>query len=145
MQDLARFFAYLTGVIVVSMAIMLTSNRFLEFVSDPGWPGLATLLAFGFLYLNLAYASIKRYIRKVPAPTNLHYVLALFIFLPPAIWILSLSNYTEGSELILTLTLLFACGLGTFYGNRRGIRERYEFIQKLKAKQEAMRAAEKTD
>jgi len=135
MQDGARFFAYVTWVVMVSLAIILASNPFLNYVADPGWIGLATLLAFGFVYLNLAYAAIKRYIRKVPEPTNKHYLLAFFIFLPAALWILAISESAGGSELILIVILAFSCWLGTFYGNRAGIKARYEYIQKLKARQ----------
>lgn len=133
--DGSRFFAYATWVIMVSLAIVLTANRFLSFVADPGWPGLVTLLVFGFVYLNFTYAAIRRFIMKVAEPTNEHYLLSALIFLPAAAWILLFSTYTEGSEFILTAVLLLACGLGTYYGNRAGIRKRYEYIQKLKEKQ----------
>jgi uncharacterized membrane protein YoaK (UPF0700 family) len=135
MQDSARFFAYATWVIMISLGIILASNPFLVYVSNPGWIGLATLLAVGFVYLNLSYAAIKRYITKVPEPTNNHIVLATIIFLPAAIWIYAISENAGGSELILILVVAFACGLGTFYGNRAGIRARYEYIQKVKERQ----------
>jgi len=136
MLDPSRFFAYFTWVIMISLAIVLTSNRFLSFVADPGWPGLVTLLVFGFIYMNFCYAAIKRFIMKVPEPTNQHYLLGASIFLPPAIWILFVSGHTAGSEFILIAVLLLACGLGIYYGNRAGIRARYQYIQKLKEKQQ---------
>ncbi|WP_340106891.1 hypothetical protein [Rhodohalobacter sp. 8-1] len=135
MQDTARFFAYATWVIMISLGIILAANPFLVYASDPGWIGLATLLAVGFIYLNLSYAAIKRYITKVPEPTNNHLVLATLIFLPPATWIFAISENAGGSELILILVVGFACGLGTFYGNRAGIRARYEYVQKVKKRQ----------
>lgn len=135
MQDGARFFAYSTWVIMISLAIIIFTNRFLVFASDPGWAGLVTLLAFGFVYLNLTYAVVKRYIRKVPAPTQLHYVLALLTYLPPAVWIIAVSQQVEGSKFILLAVLAVACILGAVYGNRSGIKARYEYIQKLKENQ----------
>lgn len=132
MQDKARFFAYATWVIMISLAIMIFSDQFLHLVAEPGWFGLAVLLAFGFIYMNLTYAAVKRFIRKVPAPTNLHYALGLLIFLPPACWILIVKGGVTTDELLLLAVLLLACGLGVFYGNRAGIRARYEYIQKLK-------------
>jgi hypothetical protein len=135
MQDSARLFAYATWVIMISLGIILASNPFLVYVSDPGWVGLATLLAIGFVYLNLSYAAIKRYITKVPEPTNNHITLAVIIFIPPAVWVYAISENVGGSELILTLVLAFACGLGAFYGNRAGIRARYEYVQKVKERQ----------
>lgn len=135
MQDGARFFAYATWTVMVSLAIILAGNPFLEYVSDPGWIGLVALLVFGFIYLNLSYAAIKRYIRKVPEPTNKHYLLALIIFLPAAIWIFLISESASGSELILIVILAFSCWLGAFYGNRAGIRARHEYVQKIKEMQ----------
>jgi len=135
MQDSARLFAYATWVIMISLGIILASNSFLVYVSDPGWVGLATLLGIGFLYLNLSYAAIKRYITKVPEPTNNHIVLAVIIFIPPAAWIYAISDNAGGSELILILVIAFACGLGAFYGNRAGIKARYEYVQKVKERQ----------
>lgn len=135
MQDGARFFAYATWVVMISLGIILFTNPFLTYVSDPGWIGLAVLLAFGALYLNLTYAAVKRYIRKVPAPTNLHLVLALLIYLPPAIWIMVISEEVVGSEILLLLVLATSCILGAIYGNRSGIKARYEYVQKLKERQ----------
>jgi len=135
MQDAARFFAYATWTVMVSLAIILAGNSFLDYLSDPGWVGLVTLLAFGFIYLNLSYAAIKRYITKVPEPTQKHYLLALIIFLPPAVWIFVISETAGGSELILTVVLAFSCWLGAFYGNRAGIKARAEYVQQAKERQ----------
>ena len=135
MQDAARFFAYATWTVMVSLAIILAGNSFLDYLSVPGWVGLVTLLAFGFIYLNLSYAAIKRYITKVPKPTQKHYLLALIIFLPPAVWIFVISETAGGSELILTVVLAFSCWLGAFYGNRAGIKARAEYVQQAKERQ----------
>ncbi|MGM0458691.1 MAG: hypothetical protein ACQERO_05050 [Bacteroidota bacterium] len=135
MQDSARFFAYTTWVVMISLGIILASNPFLEYLADPGWVGLATLLAIGFVYLNLSYAAIKRYITKVPAPTNRHYILAVISFIPPVTWIFLISDNAGGSEIILTVVIAFACGLGAHYGNRAGIRARHEYVQKIKERQ----------
>lgn len=132
MQDKARLFAYSTWAIMISLAIILFTNRFLTFVAQPGWKGLAILLAFGFVYMNLAYAVVKRYIRKVPAPTQSHYILGILVFLPPACWIVISAAAITTDEILIVVVLALACGLGIYYGNRAGIRARYEYIQKLK-------------
>lgn len=132
MQDKARFFAYSTWVIMISLAIMIFSDQFLHLVSQPGWLGLVVLLCFGLIYMNLAYNAIKRFIRKVPAPTQAHYALGVLIFLPPLCWVLFVRESITSSEMLLLAVLVLACGLGVFYGNRAGIRARYEYIQKLK-------------
>lgn len=136
MQDKARFFAYSTWTIMISLAIILFTNRFLDLVSQPGWQGLVILLAFGFVYMNITYVAVKRYIRKVPTPTNLHYLLGILIFLPPACWIIIAKGMGSTDEILLIVILAFSCGLGIYYGNRAGIKARYEYIQKLKEYQQ---------
>lgn len=136
MQDGARFFAYATWSIMISLAIILFSNRFLDFIAEPGWVGTAVLLGFGFLYLNLTFAAVKRYIRKVPAPTNLHILLSILIFLPPAAWILIFAEAITTTEILVIVVLALSCGLGMFYGNRAGIKARYEYVQAVKERQQ---------
>lgn len=135
MQDGARFFAYSTWSIMVSLAIILFTHGFLDWIKEPGWVGSIVLLAFGFLYLNLSYAAVKRYIRKVPAPTNLHLLLTFIIYLPPFIWILAAEDSVGTTEILLWVVLGIACALGAIYGNKAGIKARYEYVQALKEHQ----------
>ena len=132
MKDGARFFAYATWSVMISLAIILFTNRFLEFITEPGFIGTLVLLAFGFLYLNLTYAAVKRYIRKVPFPTNLHILLTALVFLPPAVWIIVFSDTITTTEILILFVLALSCILGMIYGNRAGIKARYEYIQALK-------------
>lgn len=135
MQDWARFFAYSTWTAMVSLAITIFTHSFLDYVNDPGWVGTFVLLAFGFLYLNLTYAAIKRYIRKVPAPTDTHWLLAAIIYLPPFIWIYASADIISTTEYLLWIVLAIACGMGAYHGNKMGIKARYEYIQALKEQQ----------
>jgi len=132
MKDGARFFAYATWSVMISLAIILFTNRFLEFITEPGFIGTLVLLAFGFLYLNLTYAAVKRYIRKVPFPTNLHMLLTALVFLPPAVWVIVFSDTITTTEILILFVLALSCILGMVYGNRAGIKARYEYIQALK-------------
>jgi len=129
MQHGARLFAYTTWVVMISLAIIIFTNPFLSYVSDPGWIGLLALLGFGFLYLNFSYLAIKRYVRKVPVETRLHFLLAAIIFLPPAIWIAFFTEGIENSVFILLFVLVFACFLGAIYGYRSGKRQQYEYFE----------------
>jgi hypothetical protein len=135
MQDGARFFAYATWTVMISLAIILFTNRFLDFISEPGFTGTLVLLAFGFLYMNLTYAAVKRYIRKVPAPTNLHILLTVLVFLPPAAWVAAFAEPFTTTEILILVVLAISCILGMIYGNRAGIKARYEYIQELKEHQ----------
>lgn len=132
MQDKARFFAYSTWALMISLAIILFSNQFLHLVSEPGWTGYLILIAFGFVYMNLCYAAVKRYIKKVPEPTRMHYLLGVLIALPPAGWIALMRTRFTSTEVLLLAVVLLSCGLGVYYGNRAGIKARYEYVQKLK-------------
>jgi len=129
MQNGARLFAYTTWVVMISLAIIIFTNPFLTYVSDPGWIGLLALLGFGFLYLNFSYLAIKRYVRKVPVETRLHFLLATIIFLPPAIWITFFTEDIENSVFILLFVLVFACFLGAVYGYRSGKRQQYKYFE----------------
>ena len=132
MQDKARFFAYATWTLMISLAIIIFSNQFLYLVSEPGWLGFAILIGFGLLYLNLTYGAVKRFIKKVPAPTKLHILLGFLIFLPPALWILIIRDSFGTTEILLLAVLALSCALGIYYGNRAGIKARYEYVQKIK-------------
>ncbi|MCC5912943.1 MAG: hypothetical protein JJU46_01095 [Balneolaceae bacterium] len=142
MQDGARFFAYSTWSLMISLAIIVTTQGFLSYIYEPGWVGTLVLLGFGFLYLNLAYAAVKRYIRKVPAPTNMHVGLGIIIALPPSVWVYVSADPAVGTtDILIILVLILSCGLGVFYGNRAGIKARYEYIQALKEHQKKMEKA----
>lgn len=95
-------------------------------------------LGFGFLYFNITYAAIKRYIRKVPAPTNTHIALAILIFIPPSGWIVIMDQPINQNDFLLMVVLILSSACGTIYGNRAGIKARYEYVQKLKQFQKDM-------
>ncbi len=132
MQDLPRFFAYTTWAVMISLAIILFTYRFLNLIAEPGLTGTFVLLGFGFLYLNLTFAAVKRYIRKVPAPTNRHILLGILVMIPPAAWILASNEVITTTEILVLVVLALSIGLGVYYGNRAGIKARYEYIQALK-------------
>jgi hypothetical protein len=133
MQDGARFFAYATWAVMISLGIMIFSHQFV-FLTENSTLSLAVwVVAFGVMYGNFTYAAIKRYIKKVPAPTNTHSVLSALIFAPPAAWVLTIGNNSLSINLLIIAVLAGSIAAGNYYGNLRGIKERYEYVQKLKA------------
>jgi len=135
MQDGARFFAYATWAVMISLGIMIFSHQFV-FLTETSLLSLAVwVLAFGVMYGNFTYAAIKRYIKKVPAPTNTHSVLSALIFAPPAAWVLTIGNNSLSLNLLIITVLAGSIAAGNYYGNLRGIKDRYEYVQKLKAYQ----------
>lgn len=135
MQNGSRLFAYSTWVVMISLAIILFTNQFLVFVTDPGWIGLVALLAYGFIYLNFSYLAVKRYIRKLLHESNTPYILALLIFLPAAVWAGFFSEQIEGARGIFIAVIAFSCGLGAYYGRRAGLRQQEEMVKELKKRQ----------
>lgn len=135
MQDGARFFAYATWAVMISLGIMIFSHQFV-FLTKNSLVSLAIwILAFGVMYGNFTYAAIKRYIKKVPAPTNSHMLLSALIFAPPAAWILTIGNNSTLINLLIVSVLAISITAGNHFGNLRGIKDRYEYVQKLKAYQ----------
>lgn len=135
MQDGARFFAYATWAIMISLGIMIFSHQFVFLTENSPLSLAVWVLAFGVMYGNFTYAAIKRYIKKVPAPTNTHMVLSALIFAPPCAWVLTIGNNSLSINLLIIGFLGGAIAAGNYYGNLRGIKERYEYVQKLKAYQ----------
>lgn len=135
MQDGARFFAYATWAVMISLGIMIFSHQFV-FLTESSLISLAIwMLAFGVMYGNFTYAAIKRYIKKVPAPTNSHLLLSALIFAPPTAWILTIGNNSLTIKLLIIAVLGGSIATGNHYGNLRGIKDRYDYVQKLKAHQ----------
>jgi uncharacterized membrane protein YoaK (UPF0700 family) len=132
MLDGARFFAYATWAIMISLGIMIFSHQFV-FLTDNSPVSLAIcVLAFGVMYGNFTYAAIKRYIKKVPTPPNTHMLLSALIFAPPAAWLLTIGNNPISINLLIIAVLAGSIVLGNHFGNIRGIKDRYDYVQKLK-------------
>jgi hypothetical protein len=131
MTNGARLFAYTTWVLMISLAIIIFTDSFLVYVNDPGWVGLAALLAYGFIYLNFSYLSIKRFVRKVSDDTMLHFVLAFLIYLPPAVWVAFVSENSEGITFIMLIVLAFSTLLGALYGYRAAKRDQMEDSERV--------------
>lgn len=135
MQEGARFFAYSTWALMISLGIIIFTHSFFQFIGQSLFTFAVIPLGFGFLYFNLIYVAIKRFIRKVPAPTNLHIALSVFIFLPPFIWIILMNKPYLIEDFILIIILIIASYFGTTMGNKAGIKARFEFVQQIKEAQ----------
>lgn len=131
MNNGARLFAYTTWVLMISLAIIIFTDSFLIYVNDPGWAGLVALLAYGFIYLNFSYFSIKRFVRKVSEDTMLHFILAFLIYLPPALWVAFISDNSEGIRFIMLIVLAFSALLGAIYGYRAAKRDQKEHTEQV--------------
>lgn len=132
MNNGSRLFAYTTWVLMISLAIIIFTDSFLIYANDPGWVGLLTLLAFGFIYLNFSYLLVKRFIRKIIEDTSLHFILAFLIYLPPAVWVGLFSENIEGARFIMLVVLAFSCILGAIYGYKSAKKEQLKHADIVK-------------
>ncbi len=135
MLDGARFFAYSTWAVLISLAIMIFSYQFLHMTESTLVVLLIWGLVFGAVYFNITYTAIKRYIKKVPAPTKSYMALAGLIFLPPALWMILVGDFIMERDPVIILFLIAGVFLGMNLGHTHGIRVRYEYIQQLKKSQ----------
>jgi len=99
-----RLFAYLNFSLVLSTALILTSNAFVLRSYD-GLPWLiGVALSTGFLYFLLSQKLITRYLQKPTAFANSEWAIALLFALPPIVW---LSLNFELADLEPSLILIF--------------------------------------
>lgn len=136
MLDGARFFAYSTWAILLSLAIMIFSYQFLHLTESTLTALLIWGVVFGALYFNITYSVIKRYIKKVPAPTKSYIALAVLIFIPPALWMILVGDFIAERDLVILLFLVAGVYLGMNIGHTKGIKVRYEYIQQIKQHRE---------
>ncbi|MEX1011042.1 MAG: hypothetical protein WDZ29_03185 [Balneolaceae bacterium] len=135
MNNGARLFAYATWAVMISLAIIVFTGRFLGYLNDPGWIGLVALLAFGFIYINFSYYVSKRYTRKSFDTIPSHYLLAVLIFLPPTAWILLVDDQLGRYTLVPIAVVAIAAGLGCYYGERSGKLDKVVYLEKLQEMQ----------
>src|SRR5690625_2043618 len=102
----ARFFAYSTWAVLISLAIMIFSYQFLHLTESTLVALLIWGLVFGAVDFNFTYTAIKRYIKKVPAPTKSYMALAGLIFLPPALWMILVGDFIIELVLVIIIFLI---------------------------------------
>lgn len=137
-QDYVRIFAYSTWVMMVSSAIILTANFFLIWVDAPGWPGWITLLVLGVAYANLIYSAVRRFIRKVPAPTRQYLLIAVFTLLPALVWVHGFSAVSSVASWKTTVALAAGVAVGLRFGHPAGVKARFEYVQQIKERYRKM-------
>lgn len=122
-----RVIAYLTGCVVVGLAIVIFTHSFFKFANEPGTAGYLTLFGFGLVFLNLAFAVNRRFILKSEHHRALHYLFSFTILAPTLLWIFTKDEGLGSSFLTFTLTVSFAAFLGTYFGIRRGLSRRAQY------------------
>ncbi|MEO1020898.1 MAG: hypothetical protein AAFW89_00025 [Bacteroidota bacterium] len=132
MDNLPRFFFYVTGLILVSSSLILFTSELLPLVNDTGTRGLIVLLGYGFCYMNIVLVSSRRFMRRLDGSSVGPYLLGFIVFLPPACWVF-IYEAIYGSALFLFLaTLMLACGAGAYAGHKIGLKAQIKFQEQIR-------------
>lgn len=132
MKNGPRLFAYTTAMLVLGLAVIVFSEKFLFYISTPGWSGYLALIIYGLVYLNISYGMNRRYTLKQPEQENIAYLLAVILFVPPAVWVFIKDTGLTGMPRIQFLVMLiFACLLGSYFGIRTGKKKHKAYMANM--------------
>lgn len=131
MDHWQRVFAYTTGALVIGLLLIVFTNSFLVYVSEPGSTGYVVLLAYGFVFLNLGYGVNRRFALKSDRIPALHYTLALLMVAPTLVWIYTKDTGLGSQQFVFTATIIFAVMLGTYYGIKKGSARRNAYLRQI--------------
>lgn len=124
MNHWQRTAAYLTGCLVIGLAIVVFTNGFFSFANAPGTTGYLTLFGFGLVFLNLCFAINRRFVLKSDQNPSLNYLFSFVMLAPTLLWVFTKDEGLGESLITFVLTIGFAAFLGTYFGIRRGIARR---------------------
>lgn len=133
MDNLPRFIFYITGILVISAGFTLITSDVLSRINDGTTFGTVIFFLMGLVYMNMVTASSRRFMRRLEGSTVAPYVFAIFVFLPPAIWVFIYQEGTATSPSVYVPMLLVACGTGAYFGHRLGLKAQVKFQENLKA------------
>lgn len=132
MTNWQRIFAYITGAIVFGLLLILVSNSYIQYAADEGMTGYLVLLGFGLVYLNLNFGLNRRFTMKAVDLNWVSYLMALLTILPTLFWVYTKDVGLGQMQLLFVLTTIFSAFLGTYFGIRRGLVKRQQYIQRLR-------------
>lgn len=124
-----RMVAYLSGSLVIGLAIVVFTHSFFTYANAPGAQGYLTLFGFGLVFLNLGFAINRRFMLKSDRAPFFNYLFSLMVAGPTLLWIFTKDEGLGDSLITFALTVIFAAGLGTYFGIRRGIAKRRDYWQ----------------
>lgn len=133
MDNLPRFIFYISGILVISAGFTLLTSDVLSRINDGSAFGTVLFFLMGLVYMNMVTASSRRFMRRLEGATVAPYVFAIFVFLPPAIWVFIYQEGTATSPSVYVPMLLVACGTGAYFGHRLGLKAQIKFQENLKA------------
>jgi hypothetical protein len=133
LNNLPRLIFYLTGLLIISGAFTLITSDLLTKVNDGTTFGTILFFFFGLIYMNIVTISSRRFMRRLDGATVAPYVFAIFVLLPPAIWVNVYQGGSATSPAVYVPMLLVAVGTGAYFGYRLGLKAQVKFQENLKA------------
>lgn len=131
-----RTFAFITGAFVFGLLLIIVSNSYIQYVAYEATTGYLFLFGFGLIFLNLNFGISRRFTIKALNTKWVCYTMALLTLLPTLFWVYTKDVGLGPFHLIFVLTIIFSAFLGTYYGIRRGIIKRQQYIQRLREEKE---------
>jgi|AntDeeMinimDraft_5_1070356.scaffolds.fasta_scaffold04852_4 drug/metabolite transporter (DMT)-like permease len=131
MDHWQRVAVYLSGCVVIGLAIVIFSHNFFEFANAGGSQGYLTLFGFGLVFLNLGFAVNRRFMLKSDRSPVINYTLSFLLVAPTLLWVFTKDEGLGDSLITFVLTLLFSAFLGGFFGMRRGRAKRHDYLRKV--------------
>jgi hypothetical protein len=132
MTNWQRIFAFVTGAIVFGLLLIIVSNSYIQYVANEGMTGYLFLIGFGLVYLNLNFGLSRRFTIKALNLNWVSYLMAFLTILPTIFWVYTKDVGLGEVELLFVLTTIFSAFLGTYFGIRRGLVKRQQYIQRLR-------------
>lgn len=132
MTNWQRVFAFVTGAIVFGLLLIIISNSYIQYVAYESTTGYLFLLGFGLIYLNLNFGISRRFTIKALDLNWVSYLMAFLTILPTIFWVYTKDVGLGNAQLLFVLTVIFSALLGTYFGIRRGIVKRQQYIQQLR-------------
>jgi|TARA_R100001143_G_C3360943_1_gene135533 CDP-diglyceride synthetase len=133
LNNLPRFIFYLTGLLIISGAFTLLTSDLLTKVNNGTILGTVLFFFFGLIYMNMVTISSRRFMRRLEGATVAPYVFAIFVLLPPAVWVNLYQGGSATSPAVYVPMLLVAVGTGAYFGHRLGLKAQIKFQENLKA------------
>lgn len=135
MDHWQRMFAYGTGCLVIGLAVVVFTHRFITLAAQPGFTGYFVLFAFGLAFFSLCFAMNRRFMLKSDRHLFFNYFFSFLIIAPTLFWALTKNTALNNTLLVFVLVCLIAAYLGTFAGSRYGVTKR-DALRKQAAKDE---------
>ena len=132
MDNLPRFAFYTSGIFLISAAFTLFTSELLFKINDPSWVGTAWLIGFGVVYMNIVFVTSRRFMRREDGPSPVPIIFGTLVAIMPLVWIFVYNSPLDTqNRIIFAVVVAIACGLGSHFGHKAGLKAQVVFKQKL--------------